>query len=600
MIDTVKKKIHKLKAMIFENSMFLNTLENHQYLPLKEADLQLFEKHHQIKLPKAYRDFLKYIGNGGLGPNNGLIPLEMNKTYHELHLPWTDPKVHNSLFIHDNLIEDDDTYTERINTILNDDKSLGSKLYNASNHGVLCILDGGCGTYTVLVLNGDYKGQVWTNLMVSDEGFSFQAENFLMWFLNWLDGKIEQIKIKNKSIQGNTSRTVPFKSFANNIKALYKYIGVFKDTKDKTPVTRLFQQLLHVKSLSRNSIDMIINYCLHNEQFANYPLALEYIDRVLIKEKNQDSPFIKEKLCQKGKVFIELGEFSQAIPYFEKALTMSADYYPKGTLEEEYLRLLGYAYLQAHQQEKAKAVIAPPDETFDIDNAVLLLEELFKKYKNYTLAIIWGEILLDWNLFVKDPYYSQFLCTVYFNLAFSYARTLNEFKLNLYLKKLQELASGQSGLFFKQIILELYDTKYYKKTLNLLLKYESDPTTEKDSFWIYNLKGCCYSEMKNHEKAILFFRKSYTISHWLVPYSNLIRNYIQLEEFEKAKHVFDEIVDFDPYYSWSYYQFSLYHIKTNHFDKAVNMLKKSISMGFDKKVILDDIELSSIHAYFKE
>lgn len=600
MIHTVKKKVYRLKSIIFENSLFLNTLENHQYLPLKEVDLQLFEKRHQIKLPDAYRNFLKYISNGGFGPNHGVIPLKMNKTYDNLHLPWTDPKVYNHLFKHDCKKENDDAYTNRVDDLLDDNESSGAMLYNSSDHGVLCIKDSGCGSYTILVLDGEHKGEVWVNLTVNDDGFRFEATNFLIWYQNWLDGKIAQVKVKNESIKNRIFNTIPLTSLSNDTRALHEYIGVFKDVKDKTSVTQLFEQLLQIESLSHGIVDVIIDYCVHREQFINYSLALQYIDRALTEKKDQNLIFIKEKLCQKGKALVGLGQFKQAISYFEEAMTLSGDNYPKGTLKDEYLRLGGYAYLLENQIGKTKAVIAPRNETYTVGNAVELLGELFEKYNNYKMAIRWGETLLSWELFFKDPHYTCYLKMVYLNLIFSYARIANKTQVDLYTHKLNELAKEKGSFPFQKIALELYNAKYYEKSLDVLIQYESDAIGKDDIQWIYNLKGCCYTEMKNHTEAIRYFQKSFAISHLLVPYSNLIRNYIHLKEFEKAQEVFDEIVGFDPYYSWSYYQFSLLHLKANKHHKAIDSLKKAISLGFDKKVILDDIELSSIHTYFKD
>jgi hypothetical protein len=44
--------------------------------PLPEADLQAFETSHHIRLPEAYRTFLKHAGNGGAGPYYGIFPLD--------------------------------------------------------------------------------------------------------------------------------------------------------------------------------------------------------------------------------------------------------------------------------------------------------------------------------------------------------------------------------------------------------------------------------------------------------------------------------------------------------------------------------------------
>src|SRR5262245_26584807 len=42
---------------------------------LSEEELVAFERKHRITLPEEYRTFLREVGNGGLGPGDGLSPL---------------------------------------------------------------------------------------------------------------------------------------------------------------------------------------------------------------------------------------------------------------------------------------------------------------------------------------------------------------------------------------------------------------------------------------------------------------------------------------------------------------------------------------------
>src|SRR4051794_38942402 len=43
--------------------------------PLSEERVLAYEKSHGIRLPSGYRTFLREIGNGGIGPDCGLLPL---------------------------------------------------------------------------------------------------------------------------------------------------------------------------------------------------------------------------------------------------------------------------------------------------------------------------------------------------------------------------------------------------------------------------------------------------------------------------------------------------------------------------------------------
>lgn len=50
---------------------------------LSEEDIQEFEVKHNVTLPNDYRLFLQHVGNGGRGPNYGLLPLQESVEYIE-------------------------------------------------------------------------------------------------------------------------------------------------------------------------------------------------------------------------------------------------------------------------------------------------------------------------------------------------------------------------------------------------------------------------------------------------------------------------------------------------------------------------------------
>lgn len=45
---------------------------------LNESDIASFEQKFGVKLPEEYRDFLLIVGNGGAGPDYGILSLEQS------------------------------------------------------------------------------------------------------------------------------------------------------------------------------------------------------------------------------------------------------------------------------------------------------------------------------------------------------------------------------------------------------------------------------------------------------------------------------------------------------------------------------------------
>lgn len=75
-IKTVQGKLARLRDL--DECYIVEGAEEHKYYlhpRLSERDLASYEKKMGILLPKDYRNFLKYVGNGGAGPLCGILPL---------------------------------------------------------------------------------------------------------------------------------------------------------------------------------------------------------------------------------------------------------------------------------------------------------------------------------------------------------------------------------------------------------------------------------------------------------------------------------------------------------------------------------------------
>ncbi|WP_175288712.1 SMI1/KNR4 family protein [Flagellimonas eckloniae] len=195
-----------MKALIFKNSSYFPQIENQQNLPILHENLQQFEEIYQIKFPMEYREFLLNVANGGIGPGNGIFPLERALQYStNLHLPWLNPTKYNDLFKYYSSMDEGESFDKRMNLILNRIESPELDLYNRRENGILYIADGGCGTNIFLVVSGTKRGQIWIDLNVTEEGYSFIADDFLSWYEKWLDRKIKNIKGKHEVIKRRNS-----------------------------------------------------------------------------------------------------------------------------------------------------------------------------------------------------------------------------------------------------------------------------------------------------------------------------------------------------------------------------------------------------------
>lgn len=105
------------------------------------------EKEWNISLPEDYKLFLTQVGNGGMGPFYGLLPLEL------------DPKKQT------NLIE-----------------------------GTVCLAHEGCGYYHHLGIEGEKKGKIYLDLEAADGGIcELKVTSFFEWYEFWLNGSLKTL-----------------------------------------------------------------------------------------------------------------------------------------------------------------------------------------------------------------------------------------------------------------------------------------------------------------------------------------------------------------------------------------------------------------------
>lgn len=111
--------------------------------PLSEERVAAYEARHGVRLPRSYRTFLREIGNGGIGPHYGLLPLTR----------W--------------YVQDIPAPTDRLGSVfaLEPTDSLATdwaRLRDVQNNhpyaGTLTVVDRGCLEVTLLVISGPARG----------------------------------------------------------------------------------------------------------------------------------------------------------------------------------------------------------------------------------------------------------------------------------------------------------------------------------------------------------------------------------------------------------------------------------------------------------
>jgi hypothetical protein len=158
----------------------------HKYqlnLPLPEQEIKAFEAEHGIALPEEYSLYLSNIANGGAGPFYGLMGLDENDG-NEVDPSKPFP------------------FTKEAPLILMDLKDDAmAQAYQDAINGVIYLAHEGCGMYSILVVNGQERGNVWFLDFANDLGAVPLASpktggpmGFFEWFGLWLDASLALVE----------------------------------------------------------------------------------------------------------------------------------------------------------------------------------------------------------------------------------------------------------------------------------------------------------------------------------------------------------------------------------------------------------------------
>lgn len=196
-LQTIKEKILKLK----EKDTFLSVFganddqysqtggHHYEMRPvLTEEMVKGMEDIMGIRFPEEYREFLKQISNGGVGPFWGLYPLEYAVPPPEYHKQ--NPDFCKTPFPYNQADAD------RILTIQKEQDIQYAEPIDRPLSGYIKLSNYGHAMYFILIVSGDQAGKVW---FLNEEGAvsplcdaQGRLMTFLDWYEKWLDDNLEQ------------------------------------------------------------------------------------------------------------------------------------------------------------------------------------------------------------------------------------------------------------------------------------------------------------------------------------------------------------------------------------------------------------------------
>ena len=195
-MNYLNSRINVIKQKINEASCFLERYSHKRIsfnVPIELTKLIEIENYYEIELPAEYRAFITIIGNGGSGPDYGLLSLEDSLVYRYaarekerrnkdfLKIPFTHTSIYNP---------SDDPYILELGEKCDRAEIPQSEcdaVYDYLTAGTLTICIEGCGYHSRLVISGATRGQVWFDADVGDGGYIPLNLSFFDWYEKWLD-----------------------------------------------------------------------------------------------------------------------------------------------------------------------------------------------------------------------------------------------------------------------------------------------------------------------------------------------------------------------------------------------------------------------------
>lgn len=194
-LEALKEKVSLLKIMDKDFTTHGAKKHKYQFNPtLSEKEIEDFEQQYQVRLPEDYRAFLMRVGNGGAGPQDGLLPLKETVEFCNPQIPckwgsWyhssSSPGFRELEAIIDDKIPQDKLTAEEIQDAEQYNQRNGSiRLYGKRSSDQFFNLY----FSEYLIVNGEAYGKVWRDDIPQSEIYVFGGyETFIEDYTDWLD-----------------------------------------------------------------------------------------------------------------------------------------------------------------------------------------------------------------------------------------------------------------------------------------------------------------------------------------------------------------------------------------------------------------------------
>ena len=212
--DEINEKLNTLRCLDINCVTIASNSHEYKMNPVvTEEEVLAFEELNNIKLPENYREFIKRVGNGGVSPRYEMYGITLGKFDSSLQCE----------FLIDENGYDDDVYKDECKQsdyeckkCRHKDDCLDSMYFSGEEQdvsryigGTLRLWEEGCTYSRILILNGKFKGEVWS---ASDgDGIVRNTKDFLEEYVEWLDASISEFALIKKMIDDKAS----FKDIVN-------------------------------------------------------------------------------------------------------------------------------------------------------------------------------------------------------------------------------------------------------------------------------------------------------------------------------------------------------------------------------------------------
>ena len=166
---------------------------------------------------------------------------------------------------------------------------------------------------------------------------------------------------------------------------------------------------------------------------------------------------------------------------------------------------------------------------------------------------------------------------LYFNIGYTFEKLNMPQKAEYSYRKAIELNPEEADYYYNLGYLLMKENKKIKEAVECFRKVlEKEP---KDPNTYFNL-GIIYLRGKIWETAAKYFKKAFVLNN----YDTLAlfyegNAYQQMGNIDKAKEIYNKVIDYSPEYSWAYYNLGQIAWSEDRIEDAISYLEKTISVN---------------------